>query len=387
MREGHERGHTGREQIARGRTIDGIAEGDASRLHLADPAAHPDQIVVARRRAEADIDLGHREVHALLLQLFVGDPGLAHQLGAGAIEPDQVVGVVDHAHLIGLGVVDAERYRADHAGATSTADRQKSNTTGACGRFAGFLAWGVPAPASRVLVVADAHLGQVPPAVAAAFHRFLDAVPDLGDALLINGDLFDFWFEYRAVIPRRHFGTIAKLHSVRTRGVPVTFVGGNHDRWGGDFLTKDLGIAFYAGEAEIDVAGRRAFVAHGDGLTEQHWSARLMHRVTRHAATIRLFRALHPDLGFWIAHQLSRKLADTTRDRAVLDRAERAQARYAEELLARRPDLQLAILAHTHRPAIAELPNGRAYVNPGAFLDGGRYAMVTRDGIELKTFQ
>src|SRR5205823_892185 len=124
-------------------------------------------------------------------------------LGAGAIEPDQVVGVVDHAHLIGLGVVDAERYRADHAGATSTSDRQKSNTTGACGRFARFLAWGVPAPASRVLVVADAHLGQVPPAVAAAFHRFLDAVPDLGDALLINGDLLDFWFEYRAVIPRR----------------------------------------------------------------------------------------------------------------------------------------------------------------------------------------
>jgi len=238
-----------------------------------------------------------------------------------------------------------------------------------------------------VLVVADAHLGQVPPAVTAAFHRFLDAVPDLGDALLINGDLFDFWFEYGAVIPRRHFGTMAKLQSVRARDVAVTFVGGNHDRWGGDFLTKDLGIGFHGGEAELDVAGRRAFVAHGDGLTEQHWSARLMHRVTRHPATIRVFRALHPDVGFWIAHQLSRKLADNTRDRAVLDRAERAQARYAEELLARRPDLELVILAHTHRPALAELPNGRAYVNPGAFLDGGRYAVVTASGVELKTFQ
>src|SRR5439155_1357153 len=57
---------------------------------------------------------------------------------------------------------------------------------------------------SRVLVVADAHLGQVPAAIESAFHRFLAAVPDLGQALLINGDLFDFWFEYRAVIPRRH---------------------------------------------------------------------------------------------------------------------------------------------------------------------------------------
>ena len=239
----------------------------------------------------------------------------------------------------------------------------------------------------RVVIVADAHLGQVPRATETAFHAFLDAVPDLGDALLINGDLFDFWFEYGAVIPRRHFGTAAKLQTLRARGIPVTFVGGNHDRWGGDFLTQDLGIAFHGGEAETDVAGRRAFVAHGDGLTEQHWSARLMHRVTRHRITIRAFRALHPDVGFWIAHKLSGKLADHTRDDAVLDRAERAQAQFAQELLSRRPDLGLVILAHTHRPALAQLGNGRAYLNPGAWLDGFRYAVVTRDSIELKTFR
>jgi len=222
--------------------------------------------------------------------------------------------------------------------------------------------------------------------VAAAFHRFLDAVPDLGDALLINGDMFDFWFEYGSVIPRRHFATVAKLHALRQAGLPITFIGGNHDRWGGDCLIDDLGIAFYPGEAEFDVAGRRALVAHGDGLTEQVWTARFMHRATRHPATIRVFRALHPSVGFWIAQQLSRKLADNTRDRAVLDRAERAQAAYAEELLARRPELNLVILAHTHRPALAHVPNGRAYLNPGAFLDGGRYAIITKDNVELKTF-
>jgi len=238
-----------------------------------------------------------------------------------------------------------------------------------------------------VLVVADAHLGQVPPAVESAFHRFLEAVPDLGEALLINGDLFDFWFEYGAVIPRRHFATVAKLHALRAKGVTITLVGGNHDRWGGDFLTKDLGIGFHGGEAEILVAGRRAFVAHGDGLTEQHWSAKLMHRVTRHPATVRVFRALHPDLGFWIAHRLSGTLADSTRDPAVLDRAARAQAQYAADLLRRRPDLGLVILAHTHRPALERLDGGRAYLNPGAFLDGGRYAVVTQDAVELKTFQ
>jgi UDP-2,3-diacylglucosamine hydrolase len=240
--------------------------------------------------------------------------------------------------------------------------------------------------ASRVLVVADAHLGQVAPAVETAFHRFLDAVPDLGDALLINGDLFDFWFEYGAVIPRRHFASVARLHALRAKGIAITFVGGNHDRWGGDFLVNDLGIAFYGGEAEVDVAGRRAFVAHGDGLTEQHWSARLMHRVTRHPLTIRVFRALHPDLGFRIAHQLSGRLADNTRDPAVLDRAALAQARFATDLLGHRADLGLVILAHTHRAALERLPDGRAYLNPGAWLDGFRYAVVATDSIELKAF-
>jgi len=241
-------------------------------------------------------------------------------------------------------------------------------------------------PASRVVVVADAHLGQVSDAVEKAFHAFLDAVPTSGDALLINGDLFAFWFEYRAVIPRKHFATVARLQALRARGIPITFIGGNHDRWGGEFLTRDLGIAFYGDQAELDVAGRRAFVAHGDGLTEQHWSGALLHRITRHPLTIAVFRALHPNLGFWIADQLLVKLADNTRDRAVLDRAARAQSQYARNLLARRPEVGLAILAHTHRPSLETLPDGRVYLNPGAWLDGYRYAVVTQETVELKTF-
>jgi len=239
---------------------------------------------------------------------------------------------------------------------------------------------------SRVVVVADAHLGEAAASVKAAFHCFLDAVPDLGDALLINGDLFDFWFEYASVIPRRPFASLAKLHALRQRNIPIVLVGGNHDRWGGDFLTKDLGIRFFGGQAELDVAGRPAFVAHGDGLTEQHWAARVMHRVTRHPATIRVFRALHPDLGLWIADRLSGRLADNTRDAAVLDRAAAAQSQWAKALLARRPELDLVILAHTHRPALERLPDGRAYLNPGAWVEGFRYAIVTRSDIELKVF-
>jgi UDP-2,3-diacylglucosamine hydrolase len=239
---------------------------------------------------------------------------------------------------------------------------------------------------SRVIVVADAHLGQVPPAVGTAFHAFLEQVPQPGDHLVLTGDLFDFWFEYPSVIPRKHFATVAKLQEVRARGVPITFVGGNHDRWGGSFFTRDLGIAFFGGEAELNLNGRRAFIVHGDGLTEQHWSGALMHRVLRHSITVAMFRVLHPTIGFWIADLFSRHLADNTKDRAVLDRAAVAQRKWAAEFLDRHPEVQLVIMAHTHRPVVDRRPDGRVYVNPGAFLDGGRYAVINGDHVELKQF-
>ena len=85
-----------------------------------------------------------------------------------------------------------------------------------------------------LVVVSDAHLGATPPLVEATLLSFLETVPDLGDALLINGDLFDFWYSYRRVVPRRGFHVAAALARLARR-VPVVMIGGNHDRWGTPF--------------------------------------------------------------------------------------------------------------------------------------------------------
>jgi len=188
------------------------------------------------------------------------------------------------------------------------------------------------------------------------------------------------------VIPRQPFKTLSALHNARERGVRIVMVGGNHDRWGSDFLIDDLRIEFFqSGEADLELAGRRVYVHHGDGLSEQHWSSDLLHWITRQRGTIAFFRALHPDVGFWIADRLSGTLADTTKDRVVLDRAAAAQEQWARALLARRPEVDVVVLGHTHRPALIDL-GGRWYVNPGAFLDGGRYAVLTPTGISPARF-
>src|SRR2546425_469194 len=134
------------EQFAALGLVHRVTERHTSRGELAHPAAYPHEVVVPRGRAVAQLHLGDGEVDALPLELLVRQARFAHQLGAGPVEPDEVIGVVDHPHLIGLGVVDAERYRADHAGAKSASLREKSNTTGACGPFPWFLAWGRASP-------------------------------------------------------------------------------------------------------------------------------------------------------------------------------------------------------------------------------------------------
>lgn len=236
------------------------------------------------------------------------------------------------------------------------------------------------------VIVSDVHLGYAPPEVDSAFRRFLECVPDLGDHLIVNGDLFEFWFEYREVIPKRAFPTLEALGRVRRAGVRLTVTGGNHDRWGGAFWRDELDAAFHAGGVELEVAGHPALVTHGDGIGDEQWRARALHAVVRHPVTVGLFRLLHPDLGLALVRRLSPMLAGKARDEEIVRRYAEAQAAQARQLLADRTDLALVVMGHTHRSACEEVSPGRWYLNPGAFAEGMCYAVVEREGPRLERF-
>lgn len=239
---------------------------------------------------------------------------------------------------------------------------------------------------STTVVVSDAHLGQQGNRTRDAFHRFLRAVPELGQHLLINGDLFEFWFEYRHVIPRSAFATLSILSEIREKGVRLTVTGGNHDRWGLDFWSSELGAEFHTGHIRMELSGWQAWVAHGDGVAELDSSGRILHKITRHPLTAATFRLLHPDLAISIVNRLSNRLAARKRETLAI-RAAAAQTEFARTLLQREPDVDLVILGHTHRPALEALEDGRWYFNPGAWMEGHRYGVVTQDGPELRTFE
>ncbi len=112
----------------------------------------------------------------------------------------------------------------------------------------------------------DVHLGAVPTETEQAFVRWLVHTADCASELILNGDLFDFWFEYGSVIPGGHTRTLGALADLVDGGLPVTLMGGNHDWWGGKFLTDDIGLTFQKGPVVRNLAGLRTFIAHGDGL-------------------------------------------------------------------------------------------------------------------------
>jgi len=170
------------------------------------------------------------------------------------------------------------------------------------------------------------------------------------------------------------------------RRMPVAMVGGNHDRWGDSFWRDDAGIAFDPHQLRLDWTGQPALMIHGDGLHEERPGAAWMHRATSSPTVIAVYRFLHPDLGFWIADKMGHNLDYGVTHPEAVEAAAARQRNWAVAELERDPSLGAIIMGHTHREAAVEVEAGRWYLNPGAWLDGRRYATLDASGATLHQF-
>ncbi len=231
-------------------------------------------------------------------------------------------------------------------------------------------------PSSSVYLASDIHLGAVPDERARAFVAWLEWAGARAGEIVINGDLFDFWFEYRHAVPRGHTRVLGALARLVDAGVPVRLMGGNHDWWGGDFLEGEIGLTFHREPVVLDLAGHRTYLAHGDGLGAGDLGYRLLKGVLRGRFTRWAFRWLHPDLGARIAGRVS--ATEHRVDGPATDDRERAAAleRWALDHLDASPDLDLVVLGHTHIPVLREVGEGRWYLNAGDWVYHTSFAVL-----------
>lgn len=236
--------------------------------------------------------------------------------------------------------------------------------------------------ASPCYVISDIHIGHATLDVERALVSFLRSLPGKAGSLLINGDLFEFWFEWRTVVPRASVRVLAALMDLHDAGVPVRMIGGNHDCWGGEVL-RDAGVEFGLGPWIGSLAGWRARVEHGDGLrTVEDRKYRALRRVLRNPLAIRAFRALHPDF----ATRLAMGSSHTSRTYQPRDHGSGLHA-VASATLAMDPEIELLIFGHSHVAALERSPTGNVYANAGSWLDAPTYLLVTPDRIALREYR
>lgn len=243
--------------------------------------------------------------------------------------------------------------------------------------------------AKPFLVVSDIHLGAVPRETEQSFRSFLHFAATEASGLLINGDLFDVWLATRRFVVRQHVRVLAAIADVVDAGVPVYFVGGNHDalEFGGRMLRDDLGVILLDEPARLDAGRFRALVVHGDGIAPNQLEYRKRHPILRSAAfRWAVQRIMHVDaIHDWVEGRSA--------TRAVVARHARGEStgtkplapaieEWATAALRESPDIDIVLAGHCHLPAHVEVAPGRHYVNSGDWISHMTYGVLPADEAE-----
>jgi len=235
-----------------------------------------------------------------------------------------------------------------------------------------------------VYFISDAHLGSDDPAREQIkrdrLFRLFDRVGADGEKLYILGDLFDFWFEYRHAIPKRHLGVVFRLAALTEHDIPVHYITGNHDFWLGDFLAEETGVSIHRDCYDTTEQGLRLFLIHGDGLSPSDWKYRTFVRFPlRNRAAIALYRLLPVDWGIPFAKKVSSRSRSYTAGRDpefLTDYEEYAQRKLAD-------GYDAVIIGHTHQPQFERYDNG-IYLNTGDFINHFSYGKLVDGRLTLE---
>ena len=243
----------------------------------------------------------------------------------------------------------------------------------------------------KIYFASDNHLG-APTIDASAprekkFVAWLDDIKQDAAAIFLLGDLFDFWFEYKTVIPKGFTRTLGKLAEISDSGIPVYFFVGNHDLWMDDYFKTELNIPVYHQPEEFVLNNKTFFIGHGDGLGPADKGYKRMKKVFTNPFFKWLFRWVHPDIGMRIAQYLSvkNKLISGDDDAKFLGEENEWLAQYSQKKLEEK-HRDFFIFGHRHLPLEIELNPSSKYINLGDWIGYYSYGVFDGDKMELKNY-
>jgi len=207
------------------------------------------------------------------------------------------------------------------------------------------------------------------------------------DVIYLMGDIFDFWFEYKKVVPRgfvRFLGTLAKITD---NGTKVVMFPGNHDLWLSEYLVKECGVELITKEFVVEHHGKRFFLHHGDGLGPGDHSYKFLKKIFLARFARFLFRWLHPDIGVALAHRFSKKsrLAQNPKEDNYLGDQQEYLTQFALSHAQGNVEnpIDYYIFGHRHLVLNVYIAPKSRYINLGEWLHGSQYAVFDGQTLDL----
>ena len=214
--------------------------------------------------------------------------------------------------------------------------------------------------------------------------RFLDSIKHKADSVWMLGDMFDFWFEYRQVVPKGHVRFLGKLAELTDMGVEVHYFLGNHDLWCKDYLARECGVIIHREPLTVELGGRVFHLAHGDGLGDRDRKFRFLRHIFHSPFCQKAFACLHPDhavrlgLGWACRSRLSHEAEGEPR---FMGEANEPLIAYSRDYLTQHPDVSYFLYGHRHIELDFPLSDTSRLFIIGDWVD--KFAYATFDGTTL----
>tara|TARA_R110002073_G_scaffold279026_1_gene442957 strand:- start:216925 stop:217683 length:759 start_codon:yes stop_codon:yes gene_type:complete len=217
------------------------------------------------------------------------------------------------------------------------------------------------------------------------FVQWLDSIQQDAEAIFLLGDLFDFWFEYKTVVPKGFVRILGKLAEIRDRGIPIYFFVGNHDLWMIDYFEKELEIPVYYQPITVTSNGKTFLIGHGDGLGPGDKGYKRMKKVFSNPLSKWLYRWLHPDIGMRLGVYLStkNKLISGDEDAKFLGEDNEWLVQYCKKKLETK-HYDYFLFGHRHLPMTIKLNDKSTYINTGDWITHFTYAVFDGEVTALK---
>jgi UDP-2,3-diacylglucosamine hydrolase len=216
--------------------------------------------------------------------------------------------------------------------------------------------------------------------------RWLDYIQQDAQTIFLVGDIFDFWFEYKHVIPKGFIRFQGKLASLVDQGVEIHFFHGNHDMWMFDYFKSELGIPIHSDPVAININNHRLYVGHGDGLGPGERSFKVIRRVFRNGISQKVFHWIHPNLGVALAQFWSKKSRQkNSKHPETFDEEKEWLLQHCKDVLSKEY-FDYFIFGHRHLPLEIPVGESSSYINLGEWINYNTYAVYKNDKISLKEF-